>query len=469
MLFIRFFISCLIVVSLPALSDEANKHNCHPEGDSEYIFSHYSIMEADEDDKTTRQLSREDVCNNQTLIKIISSIEFLKKMKKSSIPQKYATPITKEGALSFFNKRIKIIKMENPEDSNCDNVTMAYVSENDKKSNSLHVCNNIRKLSPLMAASILLHEARHIDGFPHQTCNHGELLDTKIEGCDEDFKSMGGYAIQLGFLYQIYYGKYSSDIRNEAREFILKLSLERFNTPLPGLKKGGLILDDENSISFYDGKEEIILGSFEDKTSAIALSDIYPVIFFKNGNITKYDFTRDWKVRTGPISDNYKKLNTDEMNDLLDVFISRTEYCFLMPSLIKCSSNKGSELVSMSLKKIQASRFWNSPAYYMNDIRVIGVDGKMHFIPPSILFNEYDESKSFIDKIEFYPEVTSYAEMENGDIIGISPSGHMLKKSNKNAPWIPAKAFGEYTFKKIIPFYWSPELEKIKPANSQKN
>ncbi|EGO0259853.1 hypothetical protein E4P54_16480 [Salmonella enterica subsp. enterica serovar Panama] len=392
MLMKRLFISCILVISFPSFSDEINNINCHSEDTIEYVFSHYSFVEIDENDKTTKQLSKEDTCNNPILNKIISGLEFIKKTKKATIPKKYITPITQEGALLFFNKRIKTIKLENSEESHCESLSMAFVSETDRENNAMHVCNSVKELTPLVIASFLLHESRHIDGFPHQLCNHGRLLDTEKEGCDIDFKSFGAYAIQLSYFYQIYYGKYNTEIKNEARNYIFELSLERFNTPLPGYIKGGLILDDEDSFSFYDGKEETQFVIFNDKTSAMALDGIYPVIFFKNGNITKYDFTREWKLRTGPMQDNYKKLSKDEMNSVLDVFLSRTEYCFLMPLLIKCTTPKGQDLVSMSLKTIQASRFWNPTAYYMNDIRVVGIDGKIHFLPASIIFNEYDES-----------------------------------------------------------------------------
>ncbi|RZA04239.1 MAG: hypothetical protein EOP11_15530, partial [Proteobacteria bacterium] len=44
----------------------------------------------------------------------------------------------------------------------------------------------------------LLHEARHVDGYPHVTCEAGPLGGSE-GGCDPDVKYRGSYAVELGY------------------------------------------------------------------------------------------------------------------------------------------------------------------------------------------------------------------------------------------------------------------------------
>lgn len=452
----------LTLISSSARAEDVANKDCPSEQAIEFAFKNYSFYDSAESETKIEKMPKEDVCKNPVLSNVILGLDFLKKSQKTKINKKYSSPVTKEGALAFFNKRITTIKFDKQKDGQCSDVTAGYVFNDDTESKTMFICDKITALSPLLTASILVHEARHIDGYPHEICSHGELLDSEVKGCDKEYKSMGAYAIQVSYLYQIYKGKYNKAIKEEAREFIIKLSLERFNTPLPGVKKGGVFLDDEDSISFYDGKEETRFGSFTDKTSAIAIQDSYPVVFFKNGNITKYDFTRDWGFRSGNMVKNYNKLSKEEMNSLLDVFISKSEYCFLLPDKIKCATkDPKEELASMVFHEVTPLKFWNPLGYNTDDIRLVGLDDSMYYIPSSILFKNPEEAMEVKSKRKVYPGVTSYAEMDDGSLIGISTSGKVIKREKGKKNWVPAKEFGDYTFKKIVPFYWSKELEDL--------
>lgn len=64
-------------------------------------------------------------------------------------------------------------------------------------------------MTALDRASIYMHEARHIDGFPHMTCTHGPRKG--INGaCDQRIKDGGSYAVTVETYAQL--GKYSTDV-----------------------------------------------------------------------------------------------------------------------------------------------------------------------------------------------------------------------------------------------------------------
>lgn len=64
-------------------------------------------------------------------------------------------------------------------------------------------------MTALDRASIYMHEARHIDGFPHMTCTHGPRKG--INGaCDQRIKDGGSYAVTVETYAQL--GQYSVDV-----------------------------------------------------------------------------------------------------------------------------------------------------------------------------------------------------------------------------------------------------------------
>ncbi|MCC6138951.1 MAG: hypothetical protein IT287_09990 [Bdellovibrionaceae bacterium] len=64
-------------------------------------------------------------------------------------------------------------------------------------------------MTALDRASIYMHEARHIDGFPHMTCTHGPRKG--INGaCDQRIKDGGSYAVTVETYAQL--GQYATDI-----------------------------------------------------------------------------------------------------------------------------------------------------------------------------------------------------------------------------------------------------------------
>ncbi len=55
------------------------------------------------------------------------------------------------------------------------------------------------KLSTLGRVGILIHEARHTQGYPHWKCKSGPYAELKIDGCDKDFASKGAYAVEMEY------------------------------------------------------------------------------------------------------------------------------------------------------------------------------------------------------------------------------------------------------------------------------
>jgi hypothetical protein len=226
------------------------------------------------------------------------------------------------------------------------------------------------------------------------------------------------------------------------------------------LVKGVVFLDDEDSISFYDGAQETRFGSFSDEVATISFVSNIPYIYFKNGNISSYDFTRDWSYREGALKDNYNKLSQQERNELLDVLTNSAEYCFLSPSRVQCVESGSDKFREFNFSQIIPQKFIAKNTYYSTEITVLGSDRKSYELPESSKFSSTRES-DLVVRTAYKSAVTTYAEMENGNIIGISPEGYMMERPKGSNKWNRAKAFGDYKFKKILPYKWSKRLESL--------
>ena len=54
-------------------------------------------------------------------------------------------------------------------------------------------------LSALGRVGVLLHEARHTEGYGHIQCKHGPYSDIRIQGCDQSVESRGSHSVEMEY------------------------------------------------------------------------------------------------------------------------------------------------------------------------------------------------------------------------------------------------------------------------------
>jgi hypothetical protein len=101
--------------------------------------------------------------------------------------------------------------------------------------NTMYVCPMLltTNFTALDRASVFMHEARHIDGFPHMTCRSGPRAG--IQGaCDTRISDGGSYAVSVETYAQI--AKYANDLhpalRAYARSAAVTYADEAFDSPV---------------------------------------------------------------------------------------------------------------------------------------------------------------------------------------------------------------------------------------------
>ncbi|HBR3485228.1 TPA: hypothetical protein L9S60_005251 [Klebsiella pneumoniae] len=222
------------------------------------------------------------------------------------------------------------------------------------------------------------------------------------------------------------------------------------------------MLDSKNRVLFFDGSDISVVNEFKDKITALALHLGSPLVLHQNGFIQAYTFSDKWSFVAGPLTDNYQKLDDDTRGKILDVYIDNWEKCYLLPTEILCAGEEG--FVKFTFDGISPVAFYDAPDMSKYSLmRIKDKKGRVFVIPGSILFNSDNKNfnSAFEDKKHFLePDVSSYAECENGDLIGVGAEGTVVVK-NKDSKWKVDDRFNGVSVKKIIPYYWSKQLQSF--------
>jgi hypothetical protein len=299
-----------------------------------------------------------------------------------------------------------------------------------------------------------------MDGYKHVKCTHGLYKSLSFPECDASFDEQGSHAYAVSYMLRLHNTLKDKDDKFRVRTLITQSVEYSFNDVPFGLKKGGLMLDASNRVLFFDGDDISVVNEFKDKITALVLDLGYPLVLHQNGSVQAYTFTDKWNFVAGPLTDNYQKLDGDTRDKILDVYIDNREKCYLLPSEILCAGKE--DFVKFTFNGISPVVFYDAPDMSRYSLmRIKDNAGRIFVIPGSILFNSDDKNfnSAFEDKKHaLEPEVSSYAECENGDLIGVGAEGVVVVKS-KGGEWKTDDRFKGVTVKKIIPYYWSKQLQ----------
>lgn len=181
----------------------------------------------------------------------IRKVQFVEPMVNS--PDDLFTGKFAKDWFGYFTKLVKTIQIA----KNCPVGAIAYVN-GFFHNNTMHVCpmGLTNAFTPLDLASIFLHEARHIDGFPHTTCNEGPRA--RLPGaCDKKISEGGSYAVTVETYTQL--GKYGKDIhpafRSIAQASALIYGAEAFVQPMKiNSEENFLVLTQDNKLYKIDSQ-----------------------------------------------------------------------------------------------------------------------------------------------------------------------------------------------------------------------
>lgn len=199
--------------------------NCVSKAELEEIASHFSQF---------RSIANADFCyDGSQQSNLLQAIMFMRHTQyPSNMPRSQDELFSGKFASDWYGYFIgRINQFEIP--SSCPKGVVAYVYAFGGK--TMYVCpmGLTDIFSSLDRASVFMHEARHIDGFPHTTCSHGPRKGLS-GACDDRISTGGSYAVTVETYSQL--GKYAQDVhpalKAYARASAVIYADEAFETPV---------------------------------------------------------------------------------------------------------------------------------------------------------------------------------------------------------------------------------------------
>jgi hypothetical protein len=234
------FLSLLICLSVATVKAETNTtKDCISQSEMKTIAGHFTQFS---------NLANSEFCNDDSKTwHLLSSLMFMRKTQFSpNMPASQDDLFTGRFAnnwYEYFIGRINELEIVN----DCPKGVIAYVY---MFGNTMYTCPTAltNSFSSLDRASVMMHEARHIDGFPHMTCSKGARKG--LQGaCDEKIADGGSYAVTVETYAQL--AKYAEGIHPALKAYAKSSSViyadEAFENPVRINRDEKLLLFDKNA------------------------------------------------------------------------------------------------------------------------------------------------------------------------------------------------------------------------------
>lgn len=198
-----------IVLALGLMSSTAIAEDCVSQAEMREISSHFTQF---------RDLAKNEFCyDGSQTSNLIATIMFMRKtafeadMKRSS--DELFSGRFSQSWYNYFIGRINDLDVQ----SNCPKGVGAYVYG---FGNTMYICPMMLtdSFSSLDRASVFMHEARHIDGYPHTTCSKGARKGLR-GACDVRISDGGSYAVTVETYAQL--AKYATDLHPALKAYSL--------------------------------------------------------------------------------------------------------------------------------------------------------------------------------------------------------------------------------------------------------
>lgn len=309
----------IILIGL-TMSLNAFSKDCISQSELNQISKHFSQF---------KNLANADYCDDDSqtwhLLKTIMFMRettFNNQMKNSS-DELFSGRFASDW-YQYFIGRIDDISVQ----TSCPKGVGAYVYGFGGK--TMYVCPMMltNNFSALDRASVFMHEARHIDGYPHSTCSQGARKG--IQGaCDDAISDGGSYAVTVETYAQL--AKYAHGIHPALKAYSMASAVtyadEAFETPVKVHRKTELLVMNNNKNLFALDSQTL---SLKELGQAPFIGKIIPraqhLILFpedKNQN-ARYLFSKnegEISQSPGELVSIYNSLPPAEKANLLDVHI----------------------------------------------------------------------------------------------------------------------------------------------------
>lgn len=309
------------ILFFAGLSASAAGTDCVPQSEMQVIAQHFTQF---------RNLANKgDYCyDGSNESGMIAGLMFMRKTafanSMPNSPDELFSGAFKTNWYQYFIGRIN--EMEIP--SNCPKGVGAYVY---MFGNTMYVCPMLLSdnFTALDRASVFMHEARHIDGFPHMTCTRGPRAG--LQGaCDNRMSDRGSYAVTVETYSQL--AAYATDLHPALKAYSRSASViyadEAFEAPVRINRQSQFMLmatnGDFHILNLNNGVKTEQLGK-SPAVGKISMRAQHMILYPDDKSLaSKYVFARDEgdiQQAAGDISVEYNSMTPAQRGDWVDVHI----------------------------------------------------------------------------------------------------------------------------------------------------
>jgi len=449
--------------------------NCISPSQADSFFKNFKVFRLGNDEETLTPVTAiKNLCNDKDLsVRLAKAVSFMNELNTYQNANS-SSIVTREGAGHYFSKRISRILIQPKDSSNCDTGTLAFVYRDEKA--TMNVCPEALATidSALLMSWVLVHEARHTEGYGHVLCTHGSYvmmdMDSKGSGsCDDNFETQGSYGVGAGFLYEV--ARFSKDpVQKQAArsQFVVDL-VQRFNELPLDLKSGFIAQNEHGEVTFFDGVKKTSLFNTSPDSFLTSRQDL-PTVFDPAGTVKTYYFAKDLVDATGANALEFVgKYTPAERESVRDVYYGNLhDYtCFLYDTKLKCDALGSDQIIEIPLS-FQPAQFLmsaNSNFVDVNVLYIVAKDGTLYPLPG--YWKEFDAlvkggSGGLKPRPTQAPKFISMAGFDDMTEFGVTFDGQLLVLANQKTTWSPLKEYsGERIQKIVAPFLWSSKLTDL--------
>lgn len=455
----------IFACGLSALGAEAGTDRCVDLATAEKAIDGLSFESVD----STVELKRCEKDNKRSF-DVLNGLALLQNLPRlSEQTSEFRPGFLETDAMGFFKKRIRTIVFEGKKGWGCDesdtSSVLAFVYGFEASQHVMHVCPAASEggMDAFELAAVLLHEARHIDGFPHADCEAGSLKGEAA--CDPSYEYGGSYSIGAEFsVLMAQEPSVNPAVRMRARAQAVSDFLQRFNKKPLGLKEGVLLQEPSGQVSFFDGRVEVPMGYRVEQGQVLGSRWGTPVFYdMTSGTVLSYSYAPELVPAAGTMAKRFaESLNSSQRQGLLDVIYFGAHACMLFTDHIICDGDNG--YVEKSFTGLRALRFIASEKSTLvesDQVYVVAEDGALYQLPKN--YNEYSASEpAQWKRIEKTYDMIGLAPWTKGKELLLGRDGVLATFSKKGETPQPLPATEGRVFEKLIgPYFWSKKLEAL--------
>lgn len=468
----RILFSFLLVATLViALSQPSQAADCLDSARIETeIVPHFNFLSHDGRKLDPDKDIKPDLCNKKSVLNAaLRAFLFIKDLGHlGSSRSDFDLGFIGDSPYEFFASRVENVVIETrPKNSDCPDQRLAFVHPVTRLDKKIWICPAIVRFDPLTISSVLVHEARHLDGpeHEHRPCTRGPL--TGKHSCDRAYSDGGSYAV--GAEYQVKLSRseeVSPAMRAFARAGALTDFLQRF-TYLPfDLKEGALLRDSQNALSFFDGEKEISTGLHTKAHTVLSLQAGLPMFFEPlDGSVQTYEFhTQFGKPVPDILTEHFsKRMSAGDQKEVIDVVYGDEYACVLMKTALECYG-KDLALFRKSLASLEPLRFvftYKSRLIQSRVVHLITKDGYLYRLPTTSQELQERDPKDWPRSSNLFNK-TAIQPWGRGTEIGLTIDGKVLLYKQKSRQWELIPALESRQIRDVIaPFVWSTQLNEL--------